>query len=75
MDYLGQVAQLISSDSKAYIIRVYDSVQLKYSYEYSFEFTLKEEEAFVDIQFGKYEGNLFFLLTDKNQIVAINYTT
>ena len=34
IDHLGQVAQLISSEPNIYIIKVYDSIMLQYSYQY-----------------------------------------
>ena len=39
-----------------------------------FKFELKDEEQFVDIEFGKYGGPLFYIVTDKNQILSVNLT-
>jgi len=60
-------------DPGKFIIRVYDSIDFKYSYEFPFEHSLKDEEQFVEIEFGRYSGPLFFLVTDKNQILKANF--
>lgn len=66
IDTLGNVAVLTEDK-----VSIFD-IKLKSKFEIKFEIELKDDEM-ERIEFGKYEGPIFYLITKQRAIMSIDY--
>jgi hypothetical protein len=67
IDTLGNIAILMEK-----CILLYD-ITFKSKLEIKFEYNLRPEDKFTRIEFGKYDSPFFYMVTDKNEVLSLDF--